>query len=123
MNKRMFVLSLAGVAVTALAIAAPSALAYKGDPSVQGPNYTAERHETMTKAFANKDYSAWKNLMAGKGRVTQVVTQENFAKFAEAHNLAAAGKMTEATAIRTELGLGQQNGSGRGQGMGMGRNR
>ena len=123
MNKKLFVLTLTGVAVTALAISAPSALAYKGDPAVQGPNYTAERHQIMTKAFETNDYNAWKNQMAGKGRVTQVVTQQNFAKFAEAHKLAEAGKMNEAKAIRAELGLGLQNGSGRGQGTGMGKNR
>ena len=50
----------------------------------------------MQKAFANKDYVAWKNLMQGKGRVTQVVNETNFAKFAEAHNLALQGKTAEA---------------------------
>ncbi len=90
-------------------------LAYRGDASVQGPNYTEERHEAMTKAFANRDYNAWKALVDGKG-VANRVTAENFAKFAEAHQLSLEGKSAEAAAIRAELGLGQQNGGGMGQG-------
>ena len=100
-------------------------LAYKGNPAVKGPNYSIERHDAMTKAFINKDYNAWKNLMQGKGRVSQVVNKDNFAKFAEAHQLALQGKTTEAQKIFQELGLGIQNGSGKmigGNGMGKGMN-
>lgn len=99
------------------------ALAYRGDPAVKGPNYTVERHVAMEKAFENKDYNAWKNLMQGRGRVTEVVNKDNFAKFSEAHELAQQGKMAEAQKIRQELGLGLQNGSGRGMGMGRGMHR
>lgn len=105
------------------AISADSALAYKGDPTVKGPNYSTERHTVMLKAFENKDYTAWKNLMQNRGMATKVITEANFAKFVEAHNLALQGKTAEAQKIRQELGLGLQNGSGRnGGGMGMGRN-
>lgn len=96
--------------------------AYKGDPSVHGPNYSVERHEAMTKAFANKDYNTWKSLMQGNGgMVTQVINSSNFGKFAEAHNLMLQGKTDEANKIKAELGLGLRNGSGNGQGMGYGR--
>ena len=104
-------------------ISAGTALAYKGDPAVTGPNYSIERHTAMTKAFENKDYTAWKSLMSGKGRVTQVVNKDNFAKFAEAHKLALQGKKVEAQKIRQELGLGLNNGSGKGSGNGKGLNR
>lgn len=98
--------------------------AYKGDPSVQGPNYSAERHEAMAKAFANKDYNAWKKLVQNNnGRVSQVINESNFGKFVEAHDLTLQGKTDEANKIRTELGLGLKNGSGRGQGMGCGRSK
>lgn len=105
----------------ATVLSAGTALAYRGDPTVTGPNYSIERHEAMEKAFETKDYTAWKNLMQNRGRVTQVITEANFAKFAEAHNLALQGKKDEAQKIRSELGLGLQNGSGR-NGCGMGRN-
>lgn len=112
------------------AISAGSAFAYKGDPTVKGPNYSVERHAAMEKAFENKDYTVWKSLMQNQGRVTQVVTKENFAKFAEAHELMEDGKTAEAQKIRQEIELGLKDGSGRnaggmmgGRGMGRGLNR
>ncbi len=104
----------------AVSLLPQTALAYRGDATVQGPNFTEERHEAMTQAFANKDYDAWKTLMNGKG-VTRRITEENFARFVEAHQLSLEGKTAEAAAIRAELGLGQQNGSGMGQGNGQGK--
>lgn len=106
------------------AIIAPSIVgAYQGNPNIKGPNYSVERHEAMTKAFVNKDYNAWKNLVSGNnGRVAQVINESNFGKFVEAHNLTLQGKTDEANKIKAELGLGLRNGSGRGQGMGNGRN-
>lgn len=96
----------------ALFAMASSTLAYRGDPNTLGPNYTAERHEAMTKAFENNDYNAWKELMQGKGRVTQVVNEGNFERFAEMHKFRLEGRTDEANQIKAELGLGMQNGSG-----------
>jgi len=102
----------------------PSAVeAYRGDPSVLGPNHTEERHGAMTTAFENQDYQSWKEQMQGRGRVTEVITEENFARFAEAHRLALEGKTDEANQIRAELGLGQGQRNGDGQGRGYGKNR
>ncbi|KKS41829.1 MAG: hypothetical protein UV05_C0051G0006 [candidate division CPR1 bacterium GW2011_GWA2_42_17] len=101
------------------------ALADQGDSAQIGLNCTAERHEAMEKAFESNDYNAWKDLMQGRGRVSQIITQDNFAKFAEIHKLVEQGKYAEADAIRQELGLGmgqgQKSGMGFGQGMGHGR--
>jgi hypothetical protein len=117
-------LGLGALALTlgVIGMSAGTALAYKSDLTVKGPNYSVERHTAMIKAFENKDYDAWKNLMQGKGRVMKVVNKDNFAKFAEAHQLAFQGKTAEAQKIRQELGLGQHNSSGKGMGgMGMGK--
>jgi len=121
MNKTSILLGLSALVIGGAVIAPQAVLAYRGDPNVKGPNYTEERHEAMEKAFENKDFNAWKTLMAGRGRVTQVVNAQNFAKFAQAHELAEQGKTDEANKIRTELGLGLHNGTGMGQGMGYGR--
>src|SRR3990167_6163917 len=118
MNKKSIILGTIALVLGGLVLIPGTVQAYRGDPNVKGPNYSAERHEEMTKAFENKDYNAWKNLMQGKGRVTQVVNEQNFAKFAEAHELMEQGKTAEAQKIRQELGLGQHNGTGRGMGMG-----
>ena len=123
MKKTILGLGALALVLGATAMSAGSALAYRGDPTVQGPNYSTERHTAMLKAFENKDYTAWKNLMQNRGMASQVITGANFAKFVEAHNLALQGKTVEAQKIRQELGLGSKNGSGRnGGGMGMGRN-
>ena len=119
MNKKSIVLGATALVLGGFIMMGSSvAEAYQGDPSVQGPNCTAERHEAMEQAFENNDYNAWKELMSGKGRVTQVVTEENFARFAEAHELAEEGNLDGAKQIRQELGLGlgNRNGDGSGQG-------
>ena len=100
---------------------ANQASAYRGDPSVKGPYYSAERHDAMEKAFDTNDYNAWKTLMNGRGNVTNVITKDNFAKFAQAHELALKGDLAGAQKIRAELGLGLRNGSGLGQGSGFSR--
>ncbi|KKS07562.1 hypothetical protein A3K01_00265 [candidate division WWE3 bacterium RIFOXYD1_FULL_43_17] len=122
MNKKIIMLGTAVIALSGFFLLSEKALAYRGDPTVQGPNYSEERHDAMTQAFENNDYNAWKELMQGKGRVTQVINEQNFARFAEAHKLALEGKVEEAQTIREELGLGLQNGSGQGTGRGYGRN-
>ena len=126
MNKKSIVLGATALVLGGLVMSPRLAEAYQGDPSVRGPNCTTERHEEMTQAFENNDYNAWKELMSGRGRVTQVVTAENFARFAEAHQLVTEGNLDGAKQIRQELGLGlgNRNGDGSGQGnkeQGMGR--
>ena len=121
MNKNIIIIGSLVLTILAGGVYASQALAYRGDPLVKGPNYTVERHEAMVKAFETNDYATWKAQMAGRGRVTEVINETNFAEFAKAHELAEAGKIEEANAIRSKLGLNLQNGSG--QGRGMGRNR
>ncbi|MFC1711719.1 hypothetical protein ACFLZ1_03990 [Patescibacteria group bacterium] len=118
MNKKSIVLGATAIILGGLVMGPKIAQAYQGDPSIQGPNCTAERHEAMEQAFENNDYNAWKELMSGKGRVTQVITEENFTRFAKAHELAEEGKLDEAKQIRQELGLGLGNRKGDGSGQG-----
>jgi hypothetical protein len=110
------------VAIVGLTGLVATSFAYQGNPTVKGPNYSPERHEAMEQAFANRDYNAWKELMNGRGRVSQVINEENFARFAEAHELAENGDLEGAKKIREELGLGQGgrfHGAGKGYGRGM----
>lgn len=114
MNKKLMFAGLSALTLGSLAIGANQVLA---------TNYSEERHAAMTEAFANKDYNAWKNLMAGRGRVSQVVNEGNFAKFAEARQLMLEGNTEKANQIRAELGLNQRNGAGGGFGNGYRGNR
>jgi len=106
MNKTLLTISAGILATGVLLTTASNVLAYRGDPNTQGPNYSPQRHEEMEKAFENNDYNAWKKLMQGKGRVTQVVNEANFNRFAQMHKLRLDGKADEANKIRAELGLG-----------------
>ncbi len=110
MNKNV-VAGVIGLAVLSGAVFVSGVFASQERVGQFGPNYTPERHAQMQAAFASNDYNAWKNIMGNRG-ATRVVTQENFAKFTEMHNLMIAGKTEEANKIRQELGLG--GGQGRG---------
>lgn len=78
--------------------------------------------EGVNKAIEAGDYVAWKAAMStftnGRGNdMTTVITEANFAKFAEMHKL-----MKQADAIRKEIGLDKNDNvgpgmSGRGRGM------
>ncbi|MCK5107609.1 MAG: hypothetical protein KAQ83_02700 [Nanoarchaeota archaeon] len=103
--------------------------AYRGDYSVEGPDYNEERHELMESVFANLDYDAWKLLMTENGRsgrVVDMVNEDNFAIFVEAHEAGKQGDHETAAALRAELGLnngnGPRDGTGFGKGNGQGRN-
>ena len=134
MNNKKIILGISALTLAAGTLLIPGSVsAYQGDYTREGPDCGSEKHEAMEQAFENNDYQAWTELMEGKGRVTQVVNESNFARFAEAHKLAEEGNYDEADAIRQELGLRtrngekvgagykQGNGQGGGQGTGMGK--
>lgn len=116
--KKNIILGAAVLAATGIALLATSASAYRGNVDQTGPNYTPERHEQMEKAFADGDYAAWKDLMDGRGRVTEVVNEGNFNRFSEMHRLMEEGDTDGAAKIRAELGLGQRTGQNGGRGQG-----
>jgi len=100
-----------GVAAIGGGILTGGVSAYLGNPNQTGPNYSAERHEAMLKAFENNDYEAWQKLHQGRGRMGEVVNKDNFEKFVEMRKLMLDGKTDEADKIRQELGLGQGKGN------------
>jgi len=120
MKKKYIAMGAVAAAGIAGAVAlSQGALAYRGNPNQTGPNYNPERHEQMQKAFDNNDFNAWKEQMNGRGRMSQVVNEQNFSRFVEMRKLMLEKKYDEANQIRKEIGLGQ----GGGQGTGQGRNR
>ena len=126
-DKKTTIGAAALVAVIATAGFAASTFAYQGDPNVQGPNFNEETHEIMTKAFENKDYSAWKDAKPNQnGRMMEKINEENFAKFAEMREARLAGDTETADSLRAELGLGQgqmRHGNGAGHRQGHGQDR
>jgi len=73
-----------------------------------------EDHEDVIHAIENNDYEAWKTLMAGKPMADKI-TQENFNKMVEAHQLMQEGKFDEARQIQKdlEMGFGHSRGMGK----------
>ncbi|MEN7982132.1 MAG: hypothetical protein ABFQ65_01660 [Nanoarchaeota archaeon] len=102
--------------------------AYQGDSNVKGPYYSEDRHEAMEEIFETGDYDAWVVLMTESGRhprILDIVTEENFEVFVEAHEAMENGNMELAHELRAELGLGQGRMIGKGVGLkdGSGMNR
>lgn len=112
-NKTILGIGIMALALGVSGLIASNIEAYRGDPAVKGPDCSEERHTDMLKAFETKDYTAWKDLMEGKGRVTEVVNKDNFARFAEAHKVAQRGDIEGAKKIRQEIGLGLGQGYGK----------
>ena len=103
-------------------------IAYRGDFSVKGPNYNEEIHEQLETTIENNDYNEWmrireENNLPIRGRIFQVLNEENFHMFAQLHEANQNGDTETTNNIRAELGLGQgrmNRGSGSGQGQGSG---
>jgi len=115
--KTQIVLSMAAIALSLVAVKSLTpALAYRGDATVKGPNYTEERHATNVAAFEKADYKTWAANMAGRG-ATRFVNEANFAEFAKAQLASQKGDPTLLKAFRTNNGMGAGNGQGRGMGM------
>lgn len=91
------------------------AAAYQGTGTGSHSACTAEQQEGIHQAIADRDYEAWQELMAGKGRVTELVTADTFAAFAHAHDRRAAGDEEGANEIKRSLGLGLGQGQALGQ--------
>ena len=100
--------------------------AYQGDPNVQGPNLSEERHEAMQDAFEDGNYQDWYNLMTEDGRhpkILDVVNEDNFDEFVEARNEALDGNPDALKEFRESLGLGlgqMRHGNGESLGRGQG---
>ncbi|MFT4343267.1 MAG: hypothetical protein ACMXYE_00810 [Candidatus Woesearchaeota archaeon] len=89
------------------------ASAYRGDADIKEPEYSEERCSVMKEVFATQDYATWKSVMESSERsprVLQVVNEENFAVFAQAHEAKVAGNHDLAQQLRAELGLNNGNG-------------
>ncbi|MBP9817887.1 hypothetical protein KBC75_04030 [Candidatus Shapirobacteria bacterium] len=118
--KKNIILGVAAIALSLIAVKSFNpVLAYRGDATVRGPNYTEARHTTNVTAFQKGDYQAWVTNMTGRG-ATRFVNDKNFKEFAAAQLAAQKGDSTLLNAFRAKYGMGM--GQGQGKGMGCGRN-
>jgi hypothetical protein len=85
--------------------------AYKGNPTLNGPNYTEAVHEQLESAIDNNDYDSWikirqENNLPMNGRMFKAIDKDNFNLYVEMHNANIAGDIDRAESIKAELGLG-----------------
>ncbi|PIR49204.1 hypothetical protein COU80_00445 [Candidatus Peregrinibacteria bacterium CG10_big_fil_rev_8_21_14_0_10_55_24] len=88
----------------------------------RGPKGTPpdnEQFQAAQEAIENGDYAAWKSAMEESGRpagMLDIITEENFDRFVEMHELMQSNDRDGAQAIAEELGLpkGPAHGFGRG---------
>lgn len=119
------IMAVVGIGLLAMS---PVVSAFQGNPNDHGPNYNADLHDLKVDAFNSQDYAVWKDLMeqsGAQGRVLDVVNEDNFNTFVEAHNAVLSGDIELANELRSELGLnngdGPHDGTGfKGQGMEVG---
>ncbi len=103
-------LAVAGIA----AITATEAMAFMGDPSARGPMFNEEIHAQLQQAMENGDYETWKGILEEnnlpmKGRIFQVMNEENFKQFSQMHEAMQNGDYGLANQIREELGVGMEH--------------
>ena len=93
-------------AIIAATTFAGTSFAYGGG---HGPNHNSEVRAQMQEIFANKDFSAWKELIGerpGRKRILEVVdNQEKFEKLIELHNARKNRDHETAKPLHEELGL------------------
>lgn len=116
-NKTQIVLGFAALSLGLVVVNSFSpVLAYRGDATVRGPNYTESRHTANLTAFAKNDYKSWLANMQGRG-VTRFVNESNFAEFSKAQVASQKGDSTLLNAFRAKYGMGQGNRMENGQGL------
>ena len=88
--------------------------------SAQGRQIDPAKQQAIQQALDNKDYSAWKTAV-GDNKLTQTITQDNFAQYLQMQDLIKQGqdKFTQAQAIAKTLGLSGESKGFEGRGMGM----
>jgi len=115
--------------ITLALIGITGVMAYRGDFSIKSPNYNEEIHGQLETAIENNNYNEWmrireENNLPTKGKIFQVINEDNFDMFVRLHEANQNGDSETANNIRAELGLGQgmmnrNSDSGQGQNNGV----
>lgn len=62
-----------------------------------------EKEEMILTSFENGDYDTWRRLLGQKGKISEVITKEEFQTFIEAREKARSGRYEEAILIAEKL--------------------
>ncbi len=116
-NKYYLATGLIGLLITTAVVASVTFADTGGDKAgnfQEKRQVMLEKRQEMKEIFENNDYDAWQDLMNEKAdsleeKVSQIresITQENFDKLSEIHQLLEDGKYDEARELKEEMGLG-----------------
>jgi len=77
----------------------------------RGLKMDGEHKTQIIEAIESSDYETWKELTGDKGRIGEVITEENFSQFIQLHNLKKEGKLliTEWKKIKVPIGPPLEN--------------
>lgn len=99
-SKQLIVIAGAGILGFGIGATALTTQAH----NVDGKGMMSEKRQALETALANKDYTAFKNVV-GDGPLGEKITEENFEKFITLHQLKKDGNIDEAKKMAGELGL------------------
>ena len=102
MLKRILSAGLAALAVVMVVVIATTS-ADENELQKNGPDFNPEKHEAITQAIEDGDYSAWYALMTENGnspKILEYINESNFSKFSEMFEY-----KQKAEDIRAQLGL------------------
>jgi hypothetical protein len=114
-----------GVVMFAFIVLSIGAFAYQGINGQKNfQNIDEDVRNQMQEALSNNDYAEWirikEETSVSSGRVSEVITEENFQIFNEMHEAKLAGDFDKVWELKEQLGIGRM---GKGSGKGMGRMR
>jgi len=122
-NSKIIAGAAALTAIIAVVGIAASTYAHWGDKSdsqefSRGRKGFLENRDAINNALVNRDFTAWKDLIAGTPLADKIsgITQEDFEKLAQIQELIKTGKIDEAKKLKEELNIdyGPIMGFGRG---------
>lgn len=90
--------------IVTTALIAGISYAYNGSFQKNGFHFVPRNHKAIISAIETGDYNIWREAV-GDRPITEKITEENFSKFVEMHNLIEEGNFEEARAIGEELGV------------------
>ena len=76
----------------------------------KGLKMDGEHKAQVEEAIESGDYNTFRELMGDKGRLAEVITEDNFDQFIQLHELKSEGKFEEAKELAKELDLGIMKG-------------
>ncbi|MFA7169374.1 MAG: hypothetical protein WC178_00800 [Candidatus Paceibacterota bacterium] len=106
-NKKIIGLTAVSLVMCSAVISANASNEATGQKRMSAENFSEEHYRAEKIAVESGDYASWKAAVetCGNTKILENVTEENFARFAEAFKLRESGDLDGSKAIMEELGI------------------